>query len=806
MKKIFSSRILLVCLFALIAIAVRADEEQDQIDILKSDASVPKKWQACEKLRVIGTAKAVPAVAAFLTDENLSQAARQALDGLPAPEADDALREALGKTAGALKAGVIDSIGWRGKADSVPLLNPLLSDADTNIAAAAANALGRIGGKDAIAALSAAKDNGPLPVEMAVQASLLQCAEHLTEQNDIQGAAAIYNGLNSDKYPLGIRTAAWRGLILTDNAHKGDLMKSALEGKDEALRKVALKVLRDCGDHDVVAACVAEWSNLPADAQLAALDAAVKQPDQAPQVVKAASESPDATLRMAAWTAVGELNDPQYIPALVHAAAAGKRAERDAARMSLAQLHGPNVSTSLLAAMDTAATLEKAELIRALGARPDANATEVLLKNAAAGDAPVRLASLEALKNTAPPQALGPLLDIAKTADSDDLREAAMDALSAVCQAAPDKEAAARSVLDVEKSVPAERQQAFMPLLAQLGTADALAVALEASHSQNADLAKEAVRALGQWPNAAPAQPLLDLANSATDVSTHTLALRGAIAASAQEPDTAKRLALLKQAMSETRGAGEKKDVLSQLGQIGSTDALDIAEKEMDDADVSSEAALAVLGVAEKLAPSNPDAAAAAAIKVLQKHNEGEFFQRAWALRAKSIKNAPFIRDWVVSGPYTRKGMTGATTVFKIEAGPEKKGQKVKWKPVASDDQVNLASIFPGKENCVAYLRTVVVAPDDCPAVLLMGSDDGIKAWLNGKVVHSHNVDRPQVVDEDAAPISLKKGPNELILKISQGGGGWGAVARIVGMDGNAIAGLQAERPTGAAGGLTKSN
>jgi hypothetical protein len=52
-------------------------------------------------------------------------------------------------------------------------------------------------------------------------------------------------------------------------------------------------------------------------------------------------------------------------------------------------------------------------------------------------------------------------------------------------------------------------------------------------------------------------------------------------------------------------------------------------------------------------------------------------------------------------------------------------------------------------------------------------------------------------VDQDAAPIKLKKGPNELLLKISQGGGGWSACARIVGPDTKPIPGLLVELPTG---------
>ena len=159
----------------------------------------------------------------------------------------------------------------------------------------------------------------------------------------------------------------------------------------------------------------------------------------------------------------------------------------------------------------------------------------------------------------------------------------------------------------------------------------------------------------------------------------------------------------------------------------------------------------------------------------------------------------PFIRDWLVCGPYRKAGAAGATTVFNLAFGPEKPGEAVKWSVAPAGDTVNLAGFFPNQSNCVAYLKTEIIAPEATDAILLMGSDDGIKAWLNGAVVHSNNVDRGQVVDQDMAPVKLKQGVNELLLKITQGGGGWSACARIVGPDGLPIEDLRVKSQAGAA-------
>jgi hypothetical protein len=76
--------------------------------LLKSDAPKAAKDVVCRELSLIGTAASVPALAPLLTDKELSHMGRYALERMPCPEAVAALRDALPKTAGLLKVGVIN--------------------------------------------------------------------------------------------------------------------------------------------------------------------------------------------------------------------------------------------------------------------------------------------------------------------------------------------------------------------------------------------------------------------------------------------------------------------------------------------------------------------------------------------------------------------------------------------------------------------------------------------------------------------------------------------------------------------------
>src|SRR5262245_4222275 len=126
-----------------------ADKQRKLIAVLQSDAPPEDKAIPCKQLAIYGDKEAVPALAPLLADTNLASWARIALEAIPGPEADEALRAAVPKLKGNLLIGAINSIGVRRDAKAVPALAGKLSDADVEIVAAAAAALGKIGGTEA---------------------------------------------------------------------------------------------------------------------------------------------------------------------------------------------------------------------------------------------------------------------------------------------------------------------------------------------------------------------------------------------------------------------------------------------------------------------------------------------------------------------------------------------------------------------------------------------------------------------------------------------------------------------------------
>lgn len=151
-----------------------------------------------------------------------------------------------------------------------------------------------------------------------------------------------------------------------------------------------------------------------------------------------------------------------------------------------------------------------------------------------------------------------------------------------------------------------------------------------------------------------------------------------------------------------------------------------------------------------------------------------------------------YIREWNIIGPFDAPDMSWLHRTYPLEKEwnlseehTGKDNKKLKWKTVSAEKSgfVPLQRLIEPNERAVAYALTYVYSPEDREAILLIGSDDGIKIWMNNRLVHSNPAYRGAYPDQDKIKVNLNKGKNTLLLKILQGGGGWGFYARFVDPD-----------------------
>jgi hypothetical protein len=106
-------------------------------------------------------------------------------------------------------------------------------------------------------------------------------------------------------------------------------------------------------------------------------------------------------------------------------------------------------------------------------------------------------------------------------------------------------------------------------------------------------------------------------------------------------------------------------------------------------------------------------------------------------------------------------------------------GKTLTWqKHLSSGRVVDFSQTFPPGTNSVAYAYCEVESPADIQGLIAVGSDAGVKVWLNHRLVLDHHVDRGVSLDEDCILVNFKKGSNLLLVKVDNDVNGWGFCLR----------------------------
>jgi HEAT repeat protein len=666
-------------------------------------------------------------------------------------------------------------------------------------------ALGQISGAEALKALRAALPAAAEPARSAIVDGLLRSANRLLTAGDLAAAAPVFQQLCDPKEKAHVRTAAFRGMLLAAGDRALAMAASAIEGNDGPAQVAAVQMARELPGPEATATLAALLPKVPPAVQLALLEALGQRGDpQAAPAILPLAKSPDTTVRLAAITALGVLGDASAAPVLLGACASGNAVQQKAARQALLVLHRGNVTEALLGQVGSANGALQAEVIRALGGRADASVTPRLLELAASGDAATQTACFRALAVLADARQVAVLTRLLLEAKSEATRGEAQAALAAVCQRAQGQagrlEAAPIAQAVADGGASAEGRAALLQVCSALMDPQVRTAMRTAAQDADPRVRVAAFRAECESRDAAFLPDLLTMAREATELTHRILAFRGYVRLATEE-ETAKvagksPIELLRPILAVANRPEEKRVVLSGLAGLADLEALKLVSPMLDDPAVQAEAAQAATQIAGAIAGAHREMAESVLKKVLALTTDASRRQAAEAILKQLEAMSDFITAWQVAGPYGQSGKDYAA-LFAIAFPPELPTAKdVAWRlmPTGADPNrpwlLDLLKVLGG-EQCVAYARTSIYAQQEQPALLELGTDDGVKVWLNGKLVHENNTARPLTVGSDKVKVTLQQGWNRLLLKITQNNMAWEYCARLTRPDGARLAGLQ---------------
>ncbi|MDP6381461.1 MAG: hypothetical protein QF662_08965, partial [Phycisphaerae bacterium] len=169
-----------------------------------------------------------------------------------------------------------------------------------------------------------------------------------------------------------------------------------------------------------------------------------------------------------------------------------------------------------------------------------------------------------------------------------------------------------------------------------------------------------------------------------------------------------------------------------------------------------------------------------------------------WAAQASRIV------EWKIIGPFENKNDDAFDKVFPPEKGIDFEaeydgaaGQKVRWQTHRLGRNINhkfdnlngidFTKLYTPHSWVCAYALLYVDSPKEQKVHFLIGSDDEVKIWVNDELAWKNKVKRAPVPDEDDAVVTLKKGRNKVLVKITQALWGWAVYFRVADDAGQAV-------------------
>jgi HEAT repeat protein len=594
------------------------------------------------------------------------------------------------------------------------------------------------------------------------------------EKRDVVNALLA---LTKPNQPIPVRKAAVNALGICGTDEAVQTLASLL--KDEKVRDDALAALKQIGSPaaakavaDAAATAKGEWQR----ALLATLGE-IGRPEGVP-VLLTALRAGDAQTKSVAAIALGRIGDAKAIPALVAAAQQGIPSAFDALIRTGELLLQRKQTSPATQAFEQALKLartehEKCAALIGLGKTGSAKVLPILVDALDAGEVTIRSAAIEALIAYRHPETSRGFSQMFQRAN-------------------PTEKSQLLKVL-------VARREPFVGKLLQ-----------QSANSPVAELSLTALELMGQIDDPNLERTLWEFALKG-DEKTKAVALRSYLQLAelrARKGKTELARSMFEQGLKVAEKTNMTELVsraLSGIALIGDPKSLPIVQEYLRRPEPPYEAFAAVVAIANSLAQKGNKSEAVELLKsaIAKRMPRDLGFQAAQILArlgedpSAMPRQSGFIVRWWLLGPLPNpdnrafdQAFIDETSVPNLNELVRLDRRQLRWQEYRTIDPqgiVDLRRIFRQTEDVACYAYTEFVVENEMEAELRVGSDDSVKVWLNGKLVHQFGGMRGLSVDQDRIRVKLQKGINRLLLKVTQGGGGWEFCVRLVDLQGNPI-------------------
>ena len=189
----------------------------------------------------------------------------------------------------------------------------------------------------------------------------------------------------------------------------------------------------------------------------------------------------------------------------------------------------------------------------------------------------------------------------------------------------------------------------------------------------------------------------------------------------------------------------------------------------------------------------------------------GLLLSKTGAADASSLDSAGYIRDWVMLAPIALPAAVTAADLILLEQVKDEaalkpkagdkitiNGKELTWRDVtASTNYFDFNAVLKSQNDHVAgFMVTYIECDKEVPGVIMaVGSNDQGRIYFNGVDIYASTDARSLMLDQDKGKVTLKKGVNVIVFKITNEQNSWQGAMRLLDKAGAPLKNLKIKLP-----------
>ena len=556
------------------------------------------------QLELVGDDSAIPCLQVFLTDVQLADPAARALVKINSPASRNALLTGLAKAKGSAQQVIVNALGNSRLKDAARPVQVIAATANQDLKKIALYALANIAdpSSEKIMTEEALKSGFQYENTNATASALLYAEMLLKDGNNTLSGKIAESFLKQTTadYQVGIRSAALKILVDSRKNESSNILIDAAGDKNIQYRAAALKFAAPY----LNPASTALWidkinkSDVVIKAEIITMLGDNKAKEALPAMLKLLNSS-DQAVKYAAINAAANTGQSGVLNELLQVMRKGDAETAVVVSGAIQRMKGEGIPAGIAQAIPKSNPALQIALIDLLASRAANDQLVTVSDLLKSKNQKVRQAAFISLKQLVTSADLPQLFALlSATSDQNDLI-AVQDAIIAANKGTANRDRQVDQLLQQMNTASEDKKPLFYKMLAGLGGSKSLEAVQNAFNTGNEQNQKTALSALSFWTDGEAARQLIKIARETKNSDYVNQAIEGYLGLIRKADYPAEqKLLLLREAMSLTKTPAQQQEILKDLENAKSFNALIFAGKYLDDPALQAIAAHTVMSIA----------------------------------------------------------------------------------------------------------------------------------------------------------------------------------------------------------------